>query len=198
MKQLILASQSPRRRQLLEQMGLTFEVKTACIDETMDPAKPLAEEIARLSRRKAEAVQAGLSHDAVIVAADTMVCIDGQRLGKPHSTEEAAAMLRQLSGRSHTVLSGVCVLCADRVETFTQQTDITFRPLSETEIAAYVATGEPMDKAGAYGIQGMGGLFVSSLNGDYYNVMGLPICPLAEVLRRFGVAVLGQDNATTC
>ena len=198
MKQLILASQSPRRRQLLEQMGLTFEVKTACIDETMDPAKPLAEEIARLSRRKAEAVQAGLSHDAVIVAADTMVCIDGQRLGKPHSTEEAAAMLRQLSGRSHTVLSGVCVLCADRVETFTQQTDITFRPLSETEIAAYVATGEPMDKAGAYGIQGMGGLFVSSLNGDYYNVMGLPICPLAEVLRRFGVAVLGQDNTTTC
>lgn len=198
MKQLILASQSPRRRQLLEQMGLTFEVKTACIDETMDLAKPLAEEIARLSRRKAEAVQAGLSHDAVIVAADTMVCIDGQRLGKPHSTEEAAAMLRQLSGRSHTVLSGVCVLCADRVETFTQQTDITFRPLSETEIAAYVATGEPMDKAGAYGIQGMGGLFVSSLNGDYYNVMGLPICPLAEVLRRFGVAVLGQDNATTC
>ena len=198
MKQLILASQSPRRRQLLEQMGLTFEVKTACIDETMDPAKPLAEEIARLSRRKAEAVQAGLSHDAVIVAADTMVCIDGQRLGKPHSTEEAAAMLRQLSGRSHTVLSGVCVLCADRVETFTQQTDITFRPLSETEIAAYVATGEPMDKAGAYGIQEMGGLFVSSLNGDYYNVMGLPICPLAEVLRRFGVAVLGQDNTTTC
>ena len=198
MKQLILASQSPRRRQLLEQMGLTFEVKTACIDETMDPAKPLAEEIARLSRRKAEAVQAGLSPDAVIVAADTMVCIDGQRLGKPHSTEEAAAMLRQLSGRSHTVLSGVCVLCADRVETFTQQTDITFRPLSETEIAAYVATGEPMDKAGAYGIQGMGGLFVSSLNGDYYNVMGLPICPLAEVLRRFGVAVLGQDNTTTC
>lgn len=198
MKQLILASQSPRRRQLLEQMGLTFEVKTACIDETMDPAKPLAEEIARLSWRKAEAVQAGLSHDAVIVAADTMVCIDGQRLGKPHSTKEAAAMLRQLSGRSHTVLSGVCVLCADQVETFTQQTDITFRPLSETEITAYVATGEPMDKAGAYGIQGMGGLFVSSLNGDYYNVMGLPICPLAEVLRRFGVAVLGQDNATTC
>lgn len=190
--ELILASKSPRRRQLLEQMGLQFRVLTAEADETMDPTKPVDQEIGRVSRLKAEAVRSQLQPDALIIAADTLVCIDGKRLGKPHTAQEAAQMLRQLSGRHHTVMTGVSVTCGERTETFTELTHIHFRALSEAEILAYVATGEPMDKAGAYGIQGLAGLFVSRLDGDYYNVMGLPICRLTQVLRTFGVTVLGQ------
>ena len=133
---------------------------------------------------------AGLQ-SACIIAADTLVCIDGQRLGKPRDEAEAEAMLRRLSGRDHTVMTGVSVLRGDRVETFTEKTQIHFRPLSAPEIRAYVATGEPMDKAGAYGIQGGAALFVSAICGDYYNVMGLPVCRLTQVLRSFGVCVLG-------
>lgn len=193
--ELILASKSPRRRQLLEQMGLEFRVLTAQADETMDPEKPVDQEIGRVSRLKAEAVRAQVNPEDLIIAADTLVCVDGKRLGKPHSTAEAEDMLRQLSGRSHTVMTGVSVVCGEKCETFTEQTKIRFRSLSEAEICAYVATGEPMDKAGAYGIQGLAGLFVSGMDGDYYNVMGLPICRLTQVLRSFGVTILGQSAA---
>ena len=190
--ELILASKSPRRRQLLEQMGLQFRVVTAQADETMDPAKPVDQEIGRVSRLKAEAVRSQVQAEDIIIAADTLVCIDGKRQGKPHTEREAAAMLRQLSGRDHTVMTGVSVSRGDRTQTFTEQTRIHFRSLSEAEIQAYVATGEPMDKAGAYGIQGLAGLFVTALDGDYYNVMGLPICRLTQVLRSFGITVLGE------
>lgn len=190
--ELILASQSPRRRQLLALMGLEFCVLSAEVDETMDPDKPVETEIARVSRRKAEAVVTKVSRDACIVAADTLVCIDGERLGKPHDAAEAAAMLRRLSGREHTVMTGVSVLCGTCTESFTEKTTIHFRALSEAEIQAYIATGEPMDKAGAYGIQGQAALFVDAIVGDYYNVMGLPICRLTQVLRRFGISILGE------
>ena len=161
--ELILASQSPRRRQLLELMGLQFQVMSAAADEWMDPTKPVEEEIGRVSRLKAEAVLAQAPQGACIIAADTLVCIDGQRLGKPRDEAEAEAMLRRLSGRDHTVMTGVSASCAvTGLRHSREKTQIHFRPLSAPETRAYVATGEPMDKAGAYGIQGLGVASLSS------------------------------------
>ncbi len=185
---IILASQSPRRRQLLEQIGLQFEVRGADIDETMDPLLPLETEIQRISLRKAEAV--ARNPGDVVIAADTMVSLDGKRLGKPRDAAQAFTMLRSLSGREHQVFSGVAVLRDDRAETDCVRTAIRFRALSDAEIRAYIATGEPMDKAGAYGIQGLACVFAEEIHGDYYNVMGLPVCRLAQMLRRFGVKIL--------
>lgn len=190
--ELILASQSPRRRELLARMGLSFTVSVADIDETMDDAKKPFDEVARLSAQKAAAIAETAPADAVIVAADTVVVLEDRVLGKPHSTEEAAAMLSALSGRDHQVMTGVTVRRGDKTVTDTVVTHVWFRPLSRAEIDAYVASGEPMDKAGAYGIQGLAGLFVERLDGDYYNVMGLPICRLCAMLRSVGVEVLGQ------
>ena len=179
---LILASQSPRRKELLGLFGIPFTVRVADIDETMDPAAPAFDEVARVSRCKALAVKR--EAEDVVIAADTIVVCQGRVLGKPHSPEEAAEMLRLLSGRDHQVMTGVTVLCADREAVFTEVTDLHFRELSEAEIIRYVRTGEPMDKAGAYGIQGGAALFCSRLVGDYYNVMGLPVCRLGTVLRQ--------------
>ncbi len=187
---IILASKSPRRQELLEKLGLTFTVCPADIDETMDPALPLTQEIRRVSRQKAQAVAPQVGQNDLIISADTVVCVDGQRLGKPADEEAAKAMLRLLSGRTHEVVGGVCVLLGSHCETAAVTTKIHFRPLSEAEICAYVATGEPMDKAGSYGIQGLASIFVDRLDGDYYNVMGLPLCTLAGMLSRFGVNVL--------
>lgn len=189
---IVLASQSPRRRALMQQMGLQFAVMAEDVDETMDPALPIEQEIVRVSRSKALAVQRSVSPEDVIVAADTMVCVDGRRLGKPRDGADAARMLRLLSGRAHTVVTGLSVVRGARFESCAVTTDIHFRPLSEAEIAAYIATGEPLDKAGAYGIQGRAAIFVDRLDGDYYNVMGLPVCALTQLLRRFGVQVLGE------
>lgn len=180
MKNLILASASPRRRELLSLFGIPFTVRVADIDEAMDPTKSPCDEVARVSCRKALAV--GRGPEDVVVAADTIVVCAGRVLGKPHSREEAVAMLQLLSGREHQVMTGCTVLCGDRRETFTEVTDLTFRPLSEAEIRRYVASGEPMDKAGAYGIQGGAALFCPGIRGDYYNVMGLPVCRLGTVL----------------
>ena len=180
MKNLILASASHRRRELLSLFGITFTVRVADIDEAMDPTKSPCDEVARVSCRKALAVERG--PEDVVVAADTIVVCAGRVLGKPHSREEAVAMLQLLSGREHQVMTGCTVLCGDRRETFTEVTDLTFRPLSEAEIRRYVASGEPMDKAGAYGIQGGAALFCPGIRGDYYNVMGLPVCRLGTVL----------------
>lgn len=188
--ELILASQSPRRQQLLRQMGLRFRVQVPHVDEAMDPARPPEEEVCRVSLIKARTA-GRTAPEAIVVAADTIVVCEGQILGKPHSEEEAEQMLRLLSGRVHQVMTGYTVLQGDRTETGLEVSLLHFRSLAEAEIRAYVATGEPMDKAGAYGIQGVGGLFVRRLEGDYYNVMGLPICALTEVLRRFGVEILG-------
>ena len=185
--EIILASGSPRRRELMGLYGVPFTVRAADIDETMDPAKAPFDEVARVSRRKAEAV-ARYPEDLVI-AADTIVVCGGKVLGKPHSREEAAAMLRMLSGSTHQVMTGCTVLRGSHAETFTQVTELHFRPLSEAEIASYIATGEPMDKAGAYGIQGGAALFCEGMTGDYYNVMGLPVCRLQQSLRRLAPEV---------
>lgn len=181
--QFILASGSPRRRELLGLFGIPFVVRAADIDEAMDPAKSPYDEVARVSCCKALAVERG--PEDVVIAADTIVVCGDRVLGKPHSRSEAVEMLTMLSGRDHQVMTGCTVVCGDRRETFTEVTDLTFRELSMEEIERYVDSGEPMDKAGAYGIQGGAALFCPGMRGDYYNVMGLPVCRLGETLRKF-------------
>ena len=187
---LILASQSPRRRELLGLTGLDFTIRVADIDETMDLSKAPYDEVARVSRLKALAV--ARKPEDVVVAADTIVVCDHQVLGKPRNEADAFRMLRLLSGRDHQVMTGMTVLRGDEVITCTEVTDIHFRDLSDGEIRAYIATGDPMDKAGSYGVQGGGALFVTRLEGDFYNVMGLPVCRLALILRQFGLPVMGE------
>ena len=179
--QLILASQSPRRRELMGLFHIPFTIRVADIDETMDPAKAPFDEVARVSRAKAEATPR--SGDDVVIAADTIVVCSGQVLGKPKDEADAFRMLRLLSGRDHQVMTGLCVLRGSNAAVCTEVTDIHFRELTDREIRAYIATGEPMDKAGSYGIQGGAALFAEKLCGDYYNVMGLPVCRLGQLLR---------------
>ncbi|MDE7009710.1 MAG: Maf family protein [Oscillospiraceae bacterium] len=194
MLRFILASQSPRRQQLLRQIGLErFEILIPDADETYDPSLPPEKIVASISRKKAEAVRP-LAEDALIITADTMVFLDGLRLGKPKSQEEAREMLSALSGRTHHVCTGVTVCLGPRVITEAETTDVTFRPLTGWEIASYVRTGEPMDKAGAYGVQGLGALFVERIDGDYFNVMGLPLCRLGRMLGKFGVDLFLQEE----
>ncbi len=186
---LILASQSPRRRELLGLMGLDFTVRVADIDETMDAGLPAAQEVARVSRLKAQAVPR--EKDDVVIAADTIVVCEGEILGKPRDEADAFRILSLLSGRSHEVMTGMTVLRGSEAVTHTEVTKIHFRELHPEEIRAYIATGEPMDKAGAYGIQGGAALFADGMEGDYYNVMGLPVCRLGMILRSFGLPVWG-------
>ncbi len=186
---LILASQSPRRRELLGLTGLEFIVRAADIDETMDPGRAPFDEVGRVSRLKALAV--AREPEDVVVAADTIVVCEGQVLGKPRDEEDAFRILSLLSGRNHEVMTGMSVVCSDAVVTHTEVTKIHFRELHPEEIRAYIASGEPMDKAGAYGIQGGAALFVDQMVGDYYNVMGLPVCRLAVILRSLGLPVWG-------
>lgn len=186
--QLILASQSPRRKELLGLFHIPFVIRVADIDEAMDPGKDPAREVARVSRAKAEAVPRG---DAdVVIAADTVVVLEGRVLGKPKDEAHAVKMLTDLSGRDHQVMTGVTVLRGGQVLTHTEITDIHFRPLSRREIENYVATGEPMDKAGAYGIQGGAALFAEKMHGDYYNVMGLPVCTLWKLLQQIAPEIM--------
>ena len=187
---LILASASPRRQELLKLFGVPFCVRVADIDEYMDPSLPAAQEVGRVSLCKARAVPRGA--DDVVVAADTIVVCQGKTLGKPHSEEEAKAMLALLSGRDHQVMTGCTVLRGDEAITFTEITDLHFRELSEKEIHRYVASGEPMDKAGAYGIQGGAALFCTHMVGDYYNVMGLPVCRLGQVLKQIAPEMMEE------
>ena len=177
---LILASQSPRRRELLGLFRRPFTIQVADIDETMDADRPPYDEVARVSRAKAEAI--AREKDDIVVAADTIVVCAGRTLGKPRTETEAKEMLRLLSGRDHQVMTGMTVLRGDRAVTCTEVTDIHFRELSDKEIESYIATGEPMDKAGSYGIQGGAALFAERMVGDYYNVMGLPVCRLYQIL----------------
>ena len=188
--QLILASASPRRKELMGFFHVPFVIRAADIDETMDPAGNPYDEVGRVSRAKAMATPR--EEGDVVVAADTIVVCEGKVLGKPHSEEEAVEMLSLLSGRDHQVMTGVTVLRGDMAETVTEVTDVHFRPLSEKEIRAYVATGEPMDKAGSYGVQGGGALFCARLEGDYYNVMGLPVCRLGLMLRKMVPELMGD------
>ena len=175
--EIYLASKSPRRKELLERMGLEFTVRAVNTNETMDPFRHPSDEVARVSLEKAKAVQPHCMPDDIIISA--------------HSESEAFSMLRRLSGRDHQVMSGLTVLHGDDCENLTVTTTLRMRTLSDEEIRAYIATGEPMDKAGAYAIQGLAAMFVIGLDGDYYNVMGLPVCPLAMILRKFGVKLLG-------
>ena len=186
---LILASQSPRRRELLGLTGLPFVVRAADIDETMDPGKAPFDEVARVSRLKAEAV--ARKPEDVVIAADTIVVCEGEVLGKPRNEADAFRILSLLSGRHHEVMTGMTVVCGDKAITHTEVTKIHFRELHPEEIRAYIASGEPMDKAGAYGIQGGAALFADEMVGDYYNVMGLPVCRLAVILRSLGLPIWG-------
>ena len=189
--EIYLASKSPRRKELLERMGLEFTVRAVNTNETMDPFRHPSDEVARVSLEKAKAVQPHCMPDDIIISADTIVVCDSLVMGKPHSESEAFSMLRRLSGRDHQVMTGLTVIGDGRTENLTVTTTLRFRALSDQEIRNYIATGEPMDKAGAYGIQGLASMFVVGLDGDYYNVMGLPICTLTVLLRRFGVKLLG-------
>ena len=185
---LILASGSPRRKELLGLFGIPFVIRAADIDETMDPGQAPFDEVARVSRLKALAVPRKQSD--IVIAADTIVVCEDRVLGKPHSRKEAVRMLTALSGRDHQVMTGCTVVRGRKAETFTEVTDLHFRLLTDTEIARYVDSGEPMDKAGAYGIQGGAALFCEKIVGDYYNVMGLPVCRLGQVLRKFAPEIM--------
>ena len=177
----ILASQSPRRKELLGLFHIPFIIRVSDADETMDPNAPAAQQVAQVSRRKAEAVSR--EPDDVVIAADTIVVCNGDILGKPRDAADASRMLHMLSGRDHQVMTGMTVLRGDRCLVCTEITDIHFRDLTDREIDAYIRTGEPMDKAGSYGIQGGAALFAEKLRGDYFNVVGLPVCRLGQMLK---------------
>ena len=179
---IILASQSPRRKELMGKLNIPFLIRAADIDEAMDAQKSPCEEVARVSRLKAEAVDH--APEDVVIAADTIVVCDGRVLGKPKDAAEAKAMLSMLSGKTHQVMTGMTLLRGDRRLSHTEVTDVHFRPLSQQDIEDYIRTGEPMDKAGAYGIQGGAAVFVDKLSGDYFNVVGLPVCRLQMLLRQ--------------
>ena len=187
---LILASQSPRRRELLGFFRIPFTVRVADIDETMTPGASPYSEVARVSHLKALAIPR--EPEDVVVAADTIVVCQGKMLGKPQSKQEAVEMLTLLSDGDHQVMTGMTVLKGDRAVVCTEVTDLHFRSLSPGEIRAYVDSGEPMDKAGAYGIQGGAALFCSRMEGDYYNVMGLPVCRLARILKELAPELMGD------
>lgn len=192
---IILASQSPRRRELLGQIGFShFIVRPALGEELPHPELSPAQLVEALSRQKGLEVAATADPGDLVIAADTVVAVEGRVLGKPHSRREAEEMLCALSGREHTVYTGV-TLCRDGdCVTEHEATAVRFRPLAPDEISAYVRSGEPMDKAGAYGIQGLGALLVEAVQGDYSNVVGLPLCRLGRMLARFGVDPLFPDT----
>jgi septum formation protein len=182
----ILASQSPRRRDLLDLVGIVHEVLPADINEDVRAGEDAGAYTERLAREKA-AVIAARHPEATVIAADTTVVIDGDILGKPSDAAEARAMVRRLAGRSHMVLTALAVAHGGRVESAVESVGVTFRPLTDAEIAQYVATGEPMDKAGAYGIQGWGATIVERVDGDYFSVMGLGLRRLVDLLARHGI-----------
>ena len=180
----VLASASPRRRELLNLVGIEHEALPANIDESYLEGETPREHAERLARGKASATDAP---DAVIVGSDTIVVVDGDVLGKPRDRQHAAEMLRRLSGRSHVVMTGVAVRWQGRLASGLEETGVTFRALSDDDIERYIDTGEPMDKAGAYGIQGYGATIVERVDGDYFAVMGLPLNRLTRLVRQLGL-----------
>lgn len=188
MSALILASASPRRRELLDQLGVPCRVEPARFDETPLPGEAAGHYAKRIARGKAAAVvAANPTVDLPVLAADTTVVLDGEILGKPRDPEEALAMLLRLSGREHRVITAVCLWEESGSETVSVETTVRLLPLDRDVCAAYVATGEPLDKAGAYGIQGLGGALVSAIDGSYSNVVGLPLSETWQLLRRHGI-----------
>lgn len=184
MSKIILASASPRRKELMELVGYDFEVICADIVEVVPEEAMPQEVVMSLALQKAQAVAAE-HKEAVVIGSDTVVALDGKILGKPHSEQEACEMLRSLSGRTHKVFTGVAIVCGGKVKNFFDETDVEFYSLGDDEIKKYVATGEPTDKAGAYGIQGKGSVLVKRINGDFFSVMGLPIAKLYREMSDF-------------
>lgn len=183
----ILASGSPRRAELLGQIGVRFEACPARIDESPRPAEPPRDYVSRMAREKAQAVAAARAAPAPVLGADTAVVVADTLFGKPADADDAAGMLQRLSGRTHEVWSGVAVVADGRCHETVTCTRVHMRPIGEDEIAAYWATGEPADKAGAYAIQGRGALFVEGIDGSYSGVVGLPLAQTAVLLERAGV-----------
>jgi septum formation protein len=183
----VLASSSPRRRELLTLIGIPHRVMPADIDETVRPGELPRAHAERLAREKASVI-ASREPDAIIIAADTIVVVDGDILGKPDDEAVAAAMLRRLAGRTHVVLTAVAVARGDRLVSGVESVDVTFRPMSDADITGYIATREPMDKAGAYGIQGFGATIVERVDGDYFAVMGLALGLMVKLLARVDLA----------
>jgi septum formation protein len=183
---LVLASASPRRQELLRSAGVTFEVQPADIPEDPHPGEDAKACAERLAREKALTVARHRSQDAVL-GADTVVVVDGQILGKPRDPVDAARMLRLLSAREHRVITGVCLVVKDQMSVASETTLVIVSEITDKEIAAYIATGEPMDKAGAYAIQGIASRWIPRIEGDYSNVVGLPVALVWQILRQAGI-----------
>lgn len=181
---IVLASQSPRRKEILKQAGLEFIVCPSNISEILDPSLPITKAIEQVAAAKAQNVADRYQND-IVIGADTLVCIEQQVLGKPKNRNEAKEMLRKLSNNTHQVITGVAICQNGKTECFHAISDVTFYSLSDNEIEAYIDTGEPFDKAGAYGIQGKGAIFVAKIVGDYYNIVGLPINALLQRLKAY-------------
>jgi septum formation protein len=182
--QLILASGSPRRREILEILGLEFDVRSPDLEEIVHPGEAPADAVRRLAEEKASSLD--IQDEDLILAADTVVVLDGEILGKPADSAAAVDMLMRLTGRSHDVLTGIALRRPEGIESAVARTDVTFRAFDRPECEAYVATGEPLDKAGSYGIQGFGAALVDRIEGDYFNVMGLPVPTFLGLLRAAG------------
>lgn len=188
---IILASGSPRRRELMEMLGVkNLQIIPAQGEEALCDGMTAEETVAALSLEKAREVAAKCEEGALVIAADTVVELDGDILGKPKSEDDAHRMLGLLSGRTHRVYTGISILLGGNLSSAVERTDVTFRELADREISGYVATGEPMDKAGAYGAQGLASLFVEGIRGDFFNVMGLPLCRLGTMLNELGVNLI--------
>ena len=191
MAKIVLASGSPRRQELLQRIGITdFDIRVPQTEETYPAGLSPRETVEYISREKSDAAAALCTPEEIIITADTMVFLDQQRLGKPKDEADALRMLTDLAGRRHTVCTGVTLRQGQRSLTRAQSTDVYFRPAGREELTAYIRGGEPMDKAGAYGVQGQGALLVERIDGDFFNVMGLPVLLLSRMLAEFGVTLL--------
>ena len=191
MSKIVLASASPRRHELLGRIGITeFDIRVPEVEESFPEGLTPQQVVEHISREKAEAAAKLCTADEIVITADTMVFLDHERLGKPRDEADALRMLTALQGRHHTVCTGVTVRRGDQIITESETTQVYFRSAAKEELLAYIATGEPMDKAGAYGIQGKGALLVEKLDGDFFNVMGLPLLRLSRMLAHFGVKLL--------
>ena len=191
MANIVLASGSPRRQELLRRIGITeFDIRVPETDEHYPPGLTPSQVVEYISREKAEAAAKLCTPDEIVITADTMVFLDDQRLGKPRDEADALRMLTALQGREHSVCTGVTVGKGETLLTRSEETFVRFLPATEERLRRYIASGEPMDKAGAYGIQGLGAVLVAGIRGDYSNVVGLPIPLLAEMLEEFGIHVL--------
>ena len=192
MAHIVLASASPRRQELLQRMGITgFDIRVPEAEETYPEGLSPRQIVEYISREKADAAVKLCGADEIVITADTMVFLDDARLGKPTDEADALRMLTALQGRHHTVCTGVTVRQGDHTVTESEETEVIFRPATQRELLAYIATGEPMDKAGAYGSQGKGSLLVEGIRGDFFNVMGLPLLRLSRMLEQFGITCLG-------